>query len=95
MYGAVREHGAELESEVGGAPQLLHRGAEHQWHALPAECGVGPELRPAALDKLAIGRAKAHRRDDPLGRPAGALNVAGPVQRLEHGLREARRLFQD
>jgi hypothetical protein len=94
MHGTVRQHGTEFEREVRGGPQFLHRRGQHLRDALAPVFGIRAELRPTAGHELLISRAKAGRRDDTLRRPPGAFDVAGLVERVENGLRKARRFVE-
>src|SRR6185312_8854616 len=95
VRGAMRQHGTEFEGEIRGGPDLLHRGGEHLRHRLAAVLRARPELRPAALDELPVRFLETGRRLDASLTPVRALLVAGFVERLEDGLREARRLNED
>src|SRR6185312_13882376 len=94
MHGAMRQHGTEFESEIGGSPQLLDRRGEYLRHILTAELRWCPELGPAAGHELLVRVAKPGCRDYALLRPARTLLVARLVERVEHILREACRFFE-
>ena len=94
MHGAVRQHGTELEGEIGRAPELPDRAHQHPRHRLPAELGVRAERRPAAGHELLVGVAETRRGDDAIRGPARTLVVARAVERIEHVLGEARRLLE-
>src|SRR3569833_123023 len=89
MHGAVRQHGTEFESEIGGSPELLHGGGEHLRYILAAELRWCPKLWPATGHELLVCLAKSGGRDHALLRPARTLYVARLVERVEHILREA------
>ena len=95
VHRPVSQHRAELEREVRGAPELLYRAAQGQRHALAAEPRIGAELLPAVPPELRIRLLEALRRRYSLRRPVRAFAIAGTIERVEHGLREAGRLLQN
>jgi hypothetical protein len=49
LDGALREHGTQLERQVGRRPELFDGGAEHGRYALAAELGFATQRGPAVL----------------------------------------------
>jgi len=95
VHRALGQHRTELEGEVGGRPELLHGAAQRLRHALAAEARIAAELLPAADHELAVRLLEALRGRHALGRPVRPLAIAGPVERIEHRLGEARRLLEN
>jgi hypothetical protein len=65
--GSLREHGAQLEGEIGGGPQLFDRGAEHAGNVLTAELGLGTQRRPAVVAELLVGLFEPLRHGHAVG----------------------------
>jgi hypothetical protein len=92
---ALREHRAELEREVRGAPHLLHRRLDEVRQALAAEFGGGEHVAPARLDPLPIRLAEAGGHRDLAVLVLRALAVAARVERREDLGGELARLLED
>src|SRR6516165_4010314 len=94
VHGAVREHGTELESEIGGGPELGDGGVEDARRALAPEFRKCAERGPAGRDELLVGLAEARSGDHAILGPAGAVHIPGSIQRLEDVLGKARRFLE-
>ncbi len=93
---ALRQARIHGERHVGAAQELADDGGEQHRQALAAELGRSGDAHPAALGVLLIGVLEAGGRGDPtVGVARAAFLVADAVERLQHLLRELRRLVED
>jgi hypothetical protein len=92
--GPIGQHRTQLEGEVRGSPGLLHRSGQYQRHALSADLGRRPQLRPAARDELLIGLAKAGGRAHARFAPVRTFLVAAAIDGIQDPFGEARRFAE-
>lgn len=91
---AVGDAGVHGPGVIAGVEHLLQRRLEQLRQALPARRLGARQRGPATLDIGAIGLDEAVRGADLARLPPAALAVTLAVQRRQHALTEARRLFQ-
>ena len=95
LDGAVREHGAQCEGDVGAVPHLLDQCRDHARQSLSAVFRMAGERVPAAFGEVAICIPPPARRPNRVLRPPAALAITDHVQRGQHAVRELARLLQD
>jgi hypothetical protein len=92
--GALRQFGAQAESDVGSGPHLLAGDRDGLRQALPPEIGIRRDAGPATLAEFRIGGGECGRDLHLAIDDLHALPVTDRVRGGQHRVRESRRLFE-